>query len=1070
MSTIQFKRGSTNKVNAYQGAPGEPVFDLATKKLYVSDGSQKTLINPDISVSKELTSGTKIATISVGDKAYEILAPTQYQTSINTILASGVHIATLIINGTAHKIYAPSGGDGQGSLVTVSPMYNSGIQLANIDVDGVTSVLYMPAVEVSAALTTGHYLGSVSFGGQETKFYSPAYEGANGITVSSGIVKLVDTAVIAGSYEASIGPNGLSVPSFTVNSQGRLTNASTTTVELPEGVSYTAGRGLTLSGGEFSISNTEVVADQYGSTAASATLANGGGFTVPHFKVNPQGQLTAAGTTSYKLPAYSAGGGLVLDNQRNTFGIAPTNTSGTYSATLEGTRLTVPSFTIDSYGRVTSASSTTHAISTGGTAYTAGTGLSLSADNKFSISNTGVGTSQYGNASTSAFNVENGGNIIVPYFRPNAQGQLTSAGTATYKLPTYSANKGLVFDEQTNTVGMATTNAAGTHSASYTSNTLKVPSITVDSYGRVTSAGTTSHMISTGATYTAGTGLTLSGNQFSVANTNVGTSQYGSASTLPLDVSNGGSIVVPYFKPNAQGQLTSAGETTYKLPTYSANKGLVFDSTNNTVGMATTSASGTHSATYTSNTLTIPSFTIDSYGRVTGKSTTSHVISAGTAYTAGTGLALSADNKFSISDTGVGTSQYGSASTTAINVANGGNIIVPHFKPNAQGQLISAGTATYKLPTYSADKGLNISANVIGMNVTASSAVGTHSATYTNNVLTVPSLTVDSYGRVTGKSVTSHTISAGTTYTAGRGITISGGAIGLDMTRTASTYSASSSGNTLNIPYVTVDSCGRVTSGGTTSHTISTGTTYAAGSGLTLTGSTFSVTSTAVTSGTYGPTAATSALANGGSMTVPRYTVNKLGQITSGGTTTYTLPTYSAGTGLALSGTTFSVSSSAVSVTNTLSTGTTLGVIKVAGATVGTIKAPATSESSTMIPADNSTNISREGATGNIRQITWTAPGDGWVTVRGKVTVRITNKTNGMSANMALPLDYINTIHSKNAIADLAEPYKTAAKTGACCTLPVRKGHECIIYWSKVSEEFVGNSGDPFLVLFTPCY
>jgi hypothetical protein len=55
------------------------------------------------------------------------------------------------------------------------------------------------------------------------------------------------------------------------------------------------------------------------------------------------------------------------------------------------------------------------------------------------------------------------------------------------------------------------------------------------------------------ATYTAGTGLTLSSNQFSITNTTVTAGSYGSAST------------VPNYTVNAQGQLTAAASTSIAI-------------------------------------------------------------------------------------------------------------------------------------------------------------------------------------------------------------------------------------------------------------------------------------------------------------------------------------------------------------------------------------------------------------------------------------------------------------------------------------------------------------------------
>jgi hypothetical protein len=58
---------------------------------------------------------------------------------------------------------------------------------------------------------------------------------------------------------------------------------------------------------------------------------------------------------------------------------------------------------------------------------------------------------------------------------------------------------------------------------------------------------------SVSSTYTAGTGLTLSGTQFSITNTGVSAATYGSASSVPV------------FAVNAQGQLTSVTNTSIAI-------------------------------------------------------------------------------------------------------------------------------------------------------------------------------------------------------------------------------------------------------------------------------------------------------------------------------------------------------------------------------------------------------------------------------------------------------------------------------------------------------------------------
>jgi hypothetical protein len=48
MATIKLKRGQSANLPSLTLEAGEPAFTLDTKKLYVGDGTEKVLINPDI--------------------------------------------------------------------------------------------------------------------------------------------------------------------------------------------------------------------------------------------------------------------------------------------------------------------------------------------------------------------------------------------------------------------------------------------------------------------------------------------------------------------------------------------------------------------------------------------------------------------------------------------------------------------------------------------------------------------------------------------------------------------------------------------------------------------------------------------------------------------------------------------------------------------------------------------------------------------------------------------------------------------------------------------------------------
>ena len=115
---------------------------------------------------------------------------------------------------------------------------------------------------------------------------------------------------------------------------------------------------------------------------------------------------------------------------------------------------------------------------------------------------------------------------------------------------------------------------------------------------------------SVSATYTAGTGLTLTGYSFSITNTGVSAATYGSASAVPV-------IAV-----NAQGQITSATTTT--------------------IAIANTQISGLGTmSTQNANAVAITGGTIDgtTIGGTTAGAVTGTTITANTQFTgAGTGL------------------------------------------------------------------------------------------------------------------------------------------------------------------------------------------------------------------------------------------------------------------------------------------------------------------------------------------------------------------------------------------------------------------------------------------------
>lgn len=110
----------------------------------------------------------------------------------------------------------------------------------------------------------------------------------------------------------------------TVNAGGTLGTTNVTWAQFSGAGTYTAGTGLTLTGGQFSITNTAVTAGSYGS--ASQTLSA---------TVNAQGQLTALSAQSIAI-ANTQVSGLGTMSTQNANNVAITGGSVTNLTTFDG--------------------------------------------------------------------------------------------------------------------------------------------------------------------------------------------------------------------------------------------------------------------------------------------------------------------------------------------------------------------------------------------------------------------------------------------------------------------------------------------------------------------------------------------------------------------------------------------------------------------------------------------------------------------------------------------------------------------------------------------------------------
>lgn len=336
-----------------------------------------------------------------------------------------------------------------------------------------------------------------------------------------------------------------------------------------------------------------------------------------------------------------------------------------------------------------------------------------------------------------------------------------------------------------------------------------------------------------GTVYEGGTGIFVEDHSINHTNSiNEGT--VGSTTDT-----SGYTITIPYVTYDAQGHISDAGNRTHTVPTpptYSAGTGLTLNGT--TFNHSNSITAGTAgSTTDTSGTsISIPYVTYDAQGHITASGTRTHT--APSPRSAGTGLSLSGNTLNHSNSITAGTA--GSTTDTS-----GTSISIPYVTFDAQGHITAKGTRTHTVPsapTYSAGTGLSMSGTTINHSNSVTAGTAGSTTDTSGNTFTIPYVTFDAQGHITAKGTRNHTVPSGTTYSAGTGLSLSGTTFNHSNSVTAGTAGSSTdtSGNTFTIPYVTYDSQGHITASGTRNHTVSGGTTYTAGRGMELVNDAFS--------------------------------------------------------------------------------------------------------------------------------------------------------------------------------------------------------------------------------------